>query len=363
MKKKTSVLIFLGILLGSSLVLVFQKVLHKTSTNEFCISCHTMQIPLQEYQSTVHFSNAKGIQAKCADCHIPQDDWAYLKTKFLASKDIYHQFITKKIDTPELYETHRKKMAETVWKQLKKNDSITCRTCHNLDAMNSLDQSKEAQKMHKYMQENNLTCIDCHKGIAHFLPENKVDESALNKLIQLAQNTPQDAQILYPVKVLSIGNLGKIAVATPLKVLDIEGKNRQVELQGYQMQGAEQVIYLNLGQRIVLANLTQQGQDSLKAEDWQQDSYGNNWRKVTLITTITADTVVDSQKPIWAYAEQLDNVYCATCHAKIPAKHFTANAWPAVAKSMGDRTAITPEELEILTKYFQFNAKDIVQSK
>jgi trimethylamine-N-oxide reductase (cytochrome c) cytochrome c-type subunit TorY len=73
---------------------------------------------------------------------------------------------------------------------------------------------------------------------------------------------------------------------------------------------------------------------------------------------IDAD-VLDSLEPIWDYAEELDNVYCATCHAKIPAGHFTVNAWGPVAKGMGDRTDISAEDLELLTKFFQNHAKDV----
>lgn len=36
-----------------------QAVLHATSSTEFCVSCHTMEKPLHEYQGSVHFSNQK----------------------------------------------------------------------------------------------------------------------------------------------------------------------------------------------------------------------------------------------------------------------------------------------------------------
>lgn len=68
-------------------------VLHKTSSTEFCVSCHSMQTPLAEYQGSVHFQNTKGIRAECADCHIPGDPTSYLWTKIRAVKDIYHEAI------------------------------------------------------------------------------------------------------------------------------------------------------------------------------------------------------------------------------------------------------------------------------
>ena len=81
--------------------------MHYTSDTEFCLSCHSMEIPCKEYQGSVHFSKAKGIRAECSDCHIPKEPMDYLVTKIHASKDIYHEFVTGKIDTPEKYEAHR----------------------------------------------------------------------------------------------------------------------------------------------------------------------------------------------------------------------------------------------------------------
>ena len=161
----------LCIVLGAVIVLAGQWTLHKTSSTEFCLSCHTMQAPYEEYTGSVHFQNQKGIRAECADCHIPEGGLDYLVAKLRASKDVYHQFITKKIDTPEKFEEHRLEMAQTVWAQLKANDSATCRSCHSMDAMDLAAQSADAQKMHKMGIAEKQTCIDCHKGVAHFPPE------------------------------------------------------------------------------------------------------------------------------------------------------------------------------------------------
>ncbi|HIF9368571.1 TPA: NapC/NirT family cytochrome c [Photobacterium damselae] len=358
-KTTVAVLVAAGIGIGWLTLGGTHYVLEKTSSTEFCLSCHTMETPYKEYQGSVHFSNSKGIQAQCADCHIPTDTKDYLLTKLRATKDIYHEFITGKIDTPEKYEEHRAELAETVWAQMRANDSATCRSCHNEDAMETYEQSEEAQKMHKYGIENDQTCIDCHKGVAHLLPETKMDSSALNHLLKQAKQTPSGAEFVYPIQTIAMGDLGSINPATPLKVLKDDQNKRTIELSGYQMQGAEQVLYMGQGQRAIIATLSDSGEKELKTGKFVTDSYGNNWRTASLTTTIDSP-VLDSQKPLWSYAEQLDNVYCSTCHAKIPANHFTVNAWPSVAKSMGDRTSISAEDLEILTKYFQYNAKDVV---
>ncbi|KXF82279.1 NapC/NirT family cytochrome c [Enterovibrio coralii] len=333
-------------------------VMHATSSTEFCVSCHSMQIAYEEYEGSVHFSNAKGIRAECADCHIPNDPIGYVFTKIRATKDIYHEFVTGKIDTEDKYEEHRMAMAETVWAQLRENDSATCRSCHTNEAMDLYSQTEEAAKMHEYGVENNQTCIDCHKGVAHFAPEPEMDSAAFDQLFALADNTPKNASTVYPIQPIALADLGEVNPTTEMTVISETNGNRTVEISGYQMKGAERVLYMGNGQRAIIATLNDAGQAAVEAGEFAADEYGNEWRTAKITGTVDSP-VLDSLDPMWEYAEQLDNVYCATCHAKIAAGHFTVNAWGPVAKGMGDRTDISELDLEILTKYFQHHAKDV----
>ena len=123
-KKRIGLLFLLiAVVVGGGGLLLAQKALHKTSDTAFCLSCHSMSKPFEEYQGTVHFSNQKGIRAECADCHIPKSGMDYLFAKLKASKDIYHEFVSGKIDSDDKFEAHRQEMAETVWKELKATDS------------------------------------------------------------------------------------------------------------------------------------------------------------------------------------------------------------------------------------------------
>lgn len=362
-KKYIALIVLLGVAIGWITFGGTQAVLHATSTTEFCVSCHTMEQPLKEYQGSVHFSNSRGIRAECADCHIPTHNTIdYLWTKIRASKDIYHEFVTGKIDTEEKYEEHRLEMAETVWADLKANDSATCRSCHSFDAMELYEQPKGARDMHIAAQEEGQTCIDCHKGVAHMAPQAKLDTSAFDHLYDLAKTTPADASQVYPLDFIKMGELATINPTVELNVEKAEGNKRTVTVSGYQMAGAESVIYLDNGKRAVLATLTEEGQKALKLGEASKDEYGNEWRTASITGDIEAE-VVDSTKDLWAYGEKLDSTYCSTCHAKIPASHFTVNAWGPVAKAMGSRTDISDLNLEILTKYLQSNAKDVVKSE
>lgn len=359
-KSQIAIIAILGAIGGWLLFGGTTAILHYTSSTEFCVSCHTMQIPKEEWQGSRHFSNPQGIRAECSDCHIPPQPIDYLLTKIRATKDIYHEFITGKIDTEEKYEEHRLSMAQMVWDQMKANDSATCRTCHTYDAMEMFDQTRQAMRMHQYGIDNNQTCIDCHKGVAHILPQAQLDTSAFDALLSKAKSTPVDAKILYPLTEIKTAEAVINPTAT-LNVIKANANERTVQLDGYQMKGAEQLIYMGQGKRAIFATLSEQGKKAIKVGQYSKDEYGNEWRSVSLTTAIAnSAAVVDNLKPVWQYAEQLDNVYCATCHAKIPAGHFTVNAWGPVAKSMGDRTDISAQNLELLTKFFQYHAKDVV---
>ena len=61
-------------------------------------------------------------------------------------------------------------MAEREWARMKANNSQECRNCITSMIWTLLNKKTVAQQMHALAQEQNKTCIDCHKGIAHNLP-------------------------------------------------------------------------------------------------------------------------------------------------------------------------------------------------
>ena len=77
-KRKVFGFLFTGALLGAAALYATHWGMRATSTTGFCVSCHSMEQPKLEWQGSKHFSNKYGIQAGCADCHIPHDsDWNY----------------------------------------------------------------------------------------------------------------------------------------------------------------------------------------------------------------------------------------------------------------------------------------------
>ncbi|MGB0748155.1 MAG: NapC/NirT family cytochrome c [Magnetospiraceae bacterium] len=174
-------LLFSGIIVGILFWGGFHWSLELTNTETFCISCHEMeQNVYREYQGSPHDGNASGVRATCPDCHVP-DPWIHkIVRKIKASNELYHHFLGT-VESREKFEAKRLQLARNVWTAMKTTDSRECRNCHNFLSMDYVKQAPRARDAHMRAQNAGATCIDCHKGIAHELPEGAFEvEKELN---------------------------------------------------------------------------------------------------------------------------------------------------------------------------------------
>jgi len=150
----------------------FNTAMEFTNTEQFCIGCHVMRDNVyQEIQPTIHFTNRSGVRAKCSDCHVPKDWTHKMARKMQASKEVWG-FIFGTISTREKFVEKRLELAQREWARFKANDSLECRNCHEFVSMDFTRQSKRAADAHSTsLASREKTCIDCHKGIAHQLPD------------------------------------------------------------------------------------------------------------------------------------------------------------------------------------------------
>ena len=154
----------------------FNTFMEYTNTLQFCTSCHEMRdYVYEEYKKTVHYKNPSGIRTICSDCHVPKEWTSKLLRKIRASNELLHKFLGT-ISTPEKFEAKRLELAESVWASMEASDSRECRNCHSYEAMDFHKQTRRAkEKMQKGLKKGE-TCIECHKGIAHSLPEDYEDD-------------------------------------------------------------------------------------------------------------------------------------------------------------------------------------------
>lgn len=165
-------LTFGGFIAGLLFWGAFNTALEATNTERFCVSCHEMRDNVfQELKSTIHYTNRSGVRATCPDCHVPHEWTDKIARKMAASKEVWGK-VFGTIRTRDRFLAKRRELAEHEWARLKANDSLECRNCHDLEYMDFTKQSKRATSAHeKFLESGEKTCIDCHKGIAHKLPD------------------------------------------------------------------------------------------------------------------------------------------------------------------------------------------------
>ncbi|WP_198419079.1 NapC/NirT family cytochrome c [Motilimonas pumila] len=147
----------------------FNTGMEATNTEEFCSGCH--EVIVEEIKETIHYSNRSGVRAICSDCHVPHNWSDKIVRKVQASKELV-AWAMGNIDTPEKFYERRRHLADREWDRMKKNNSQECRNCHEFEFMDFSIQGNRSVKMHSTaLASGDKTCIDCHKGIAHELPD------------------------------------------------------------------------------------------------------------------------------------------------------------------------------------------------
>jgi cytochrome c-type protein NapC len=166
------ILVLAGFVAGIIFWGAFNAALEFTNTESFCITCHEMANNVyEELKVTPHYNNRSGVRAHCPDCHVPHEWTHKIARKMQASKEIWAK-IFGTIDTRDKFLDHRLALAINEWSRMKANDSLECRNCHSADSMDTSRQSPRAVEAHqRFLFTGMKTCIDCHKGIAHRLPD------------------------------------------------------------------------------------------------------------------------------------------------------------------------------------------------
>jgi cytochrome c-type protein NapC len=172
-------LIAVGCLVGAVGLGATNVALDATSTDAFCLSCHELADTVgKEYVGTIHHTNSAGVQVTCEGCHVPKPLIPKLGRKLRAVGEIYHHLLGT-IDTPEKFDARRMLMASRVWEDMNETNSRECRDCHRFTPAILDKQSAKARQYHDGPLARGKTCIDCHKGNAHKLPDGIEEDEQL----------------------------------------------------------------------------------------------------------------------------------------------------------------------------------------
>ncbi|MBM7457248.1 cytochrome c-type protein NapC [Oceanisphaera litoralis] len=170
-KAAAGVVLLMGFIGGLLFWGAFNTGMEATNTEQFCSGCHAPIV--KEIRETIHYSNRSGVRAICSDCHVPHNWTDKIVRKVQASKELAFHFIGT-IDTDEKFRERRGHLAHREWQRMKENNSQECRNCHQFDYMDFSEQGPRAVRQHSTaLAGGDKTCVDCHKGIAHKLPDMK----------------------------------------------------------------------------------------------------------------------------------------------------------------------------------------------
>ncbi|KAA5612551.1 NapC/NirT family cytochrome c [Rhodovastum atsumiense] len=341
--------------------------LDRSSTLEFCVSCHSMQAPYTEYQASPHFRNASGVRAVCSDCHVPHETGPKLLAKLGAAKDVWHEALGT-IDTPEKFERNRLRMAQQVWARMEATDSRECRSCHLASAMDPHKQRPKSDQMTKGLAKGE-SCIACHKGIAHKLPDMSSGYRATwEQLVADAASEGARANDLYtlattpffldrPAAAQDGESAGKLLPASPVKVLARNGDWVQVRVSGWAQEGAERLIYVAKGQRIMTAVMPDETTEKLERGTPVLDPETElTWTPVSLTVWVQRQGLFSDINRLWAYGAEMYQASCSSCHGLTPINHFLPNQWTGALADMKNNITLDDEQYRFMLKYLQMHA-------
>ncbi|WNK20724.1 pentaheme c-type cytochrome TorC [Halomonas piscis] len=354
----------------------FNTAMEVTNTEKFCVSCHEMEDNVyQELQETIHWSNRTGVRAICSDCHVPHDWTAKIARKMQASKEVWGA-IFGTIDTPEKFEEKRLELAQHEWARFKANGSKECRSCHDYDSMDWERMSDEARRFMKPAAERDQSCLDCHKGIAHHLPEdmNKGGNPMLAKLVNNAVSVDSGSDEAYysaeSVDLYRDAELdelaGQLTIASEVTVEETRGDSVRLNIPGWRKEkGFGRVLYEDFGQNIESAILDRDvAQDDALIDTGEQkvdELTGLPWARVNVELWAKKGAYVDRRDALWDTASQIYHDGCSVCHTEPDPGHFDANTWPAMFSGMVGFTNMDGPTQSLVLKYLQKHSSDYVQ--
>lgn len=161
---------FIGIITCIILLFTGKKAVEKTSTDDYCISCHIHPTADDAWKKSTHFYNKSGVKIHCVECHLPpKEKSGYLLAKARTGlKDLYSFYFRD----PKSFDWQEKSLLEHAV-TIVSNES--CLKCHQNLYTKGL--STDGGTAHLYYEKNaeklNLQCINCHLDVGHYNPNYK----------------------------------------------------------------------------------------------------------------------------------------------------------------------------------------------
>lgn len=162
--RNTLIALVIGSIGGLLFVAFLHEFHHYTSTNDFCISCHSMTYAAATYEGSRHYRSASGVRAGCADCHVSAGLFAAAWDHLVGGKDLIKQVLGPDYDDPVVNALHLPDAAFAARDWFRRRDSATCRRCHHQEA---IEGSRGGTAAIHREDAAGKTCVDCHYNLVH----------------------------------------------------------------------------------------------------------------------------------------------------------------------------------------------------
>jgi formylglycine-generating enzyme required for sulfatase activity/nitrate/TMAO reductase-like tetraheme cytochrome c subunit len=163
LKKRITLILFIGFIIGLVITILGQKAIKATSTDAFCKSCHVHPHSTQTWKLSTHYDNERGIVVHCVECHLPpKGDFHYLAEKAkTGARDVYG-VIFKDV---EKLNWEEKSTTEAAKKHVYEE---SCKACHENLFPKNLTKEGEDAHLHFTSHDDELHCVNCHLHVGHY---------------------------------------------------------------------------------------------------------------------------------------------------------------------------------------------------
>jgi cytochrome c-type protein NapC/trimethylamine-N-oxide reductase cytochrome c-type subunit TorC len=156
-----AILVDVGVMIAFPLFSMTYYTMVRTSTPEFCASCHEIKPAVVAWRSSTHTNNGAGVVVDCMDCHLPapQDTFNFFFAKtYHGIKDVAIHVFQDEYD--------REKARESAYAAF---DNDQCQKCHrNLLHMPTQRGAMLAHRSVVYARPGyEKKCVDCHYDLVH----------------------------------------------------------------------------------------------------------------------------------------------------------------------------------------------------
>jgi len=154
-----------GLIIGVLIILSAARAIDKTSTNEYCMSCHIHPMADADWKRSVHYETQSGYRVACVECHLPPKGHGYLWAKGKTGLRDLWSYWTRDSASFDWAERGRLELARGYTYE------NTCIKCH--ENLFPAKLTKDGENAHLYYTQQKktpeLNCINCHLNAGHYI--------------------------------------------------------------------------------------------------------------------------------------------------------------------------------------------------